>query len=582
MHTKKKIAAVTLTAMLACSLLGGCTKNNKDTTSSTSKSTAAAQLDFSNSTLNGIVTSVDDNVITLSLNGRMNMRAGQGKGMQAPDAPSGNSGETDQTPPDAPSGNGGETDQTPPDAPSGNNGEMGHMNTDNTSTVTLTITDESVLQDIALSDITEGTFLTISFGDNNQITGVAKAEMGGNPGENPNSSSNNSVNTGTGANTITADAEEEGTSYTSEKADENALRIEGDISYLGANLNVTKSSGDTSNTEASDFYGLNASVLGLEGANLTLSQSAISTTAKGANGVFAYGSGTAVTLKNTSITTQADNSGGVDVTGGASITAENLSIETSGNSSAALRSDRGGGTLDVTAGDYTTNGTGSPAIYCTADIAVKDAKLTANASEGVVIEGNNSVTLENCQVTGNMQGTYQGDESENLHGIMIYQSMSGDAEEGRASFSVTGGSITSLNGDLIYSTNTSSVVNLNHVALTPANDTLLRVCGNDGSRGWGESGSNGADMELNATEQTLTGKIIVDEISSLNLSLSSNSTLEGSINEENEGGAVTVTLDDTSTWKLTGDSYITSLEGSLDSIDMNGHTLYINGAAQKK
>ncbi len=317
MHTKKKIAAVTLTAMLACSLLGGCTKNNKDTKNTASENTAAAQLDFSNSTLNGIVTSVDDNVITLSLNGRMNMRAGQGKGMQAPDAPSGNGEETDQTPPDAPSGNGEETGQAPPDAPSDSNGEMGHMNTDNTSTVTLTITNESVLQDISLSDIAEGTFLIISFGDNNQITGVAKAEMGGNPGENPNSSSNNSVNTGTGANTITADAEEEGTSYTSETADENALRIEGDISYLGANLNVTKSSGDTSNTEASDFYGLNAGVLGLEGANLTLSQSAISTAAKGANGVFAYGSGTAVTLKNTSITTQADNSGGVDVTGGA-------------------------------------------------------------------------------------------------------------------------------------------------------------------------------------------------------------------------------------------------------------------------
>lgn len=130
MHTKKKIAAVTLTAMLACSLLGGCTKNNADTKNTASESTAAAQLDFSNSTLNGIVTSVDDNVITLSLNSRMNMRAGQGKEMQAPDAPSGDNRETDQT---------------PPDAPSDNSGKMGHMNTDNTSTVTLTITDESVL-----------------------------------------------------------------------------------------------------------------------------------------------------------------------------------------------------------------------------------------------------------------------------------------------------------------------------------------------------------------------------------------------------------------------------------------------------
>lgn len=92
-------------------------------------------------------------------------------------------------------------------------------------------------------------------------------------------------------------------------------------------------------------------------------------------------------MSNTSITTSADNSGGIDVTGGASIQASNLNIETNGQSSAAIRSDRGGGTLNVTQGTYTTNGTGSPAVYCTADITVTDAILNATASEGVVIEG---------------------------------------------------------------------------------------------------------------------------------------------------------------------------------------------------
>lgn len=179
-----------------------------------------------------------------------------------------------------------------------------------------------------------------------------------------------------------------------------------------------------------------------------------------------------------------------------------------------------------------------------------------------------------------MQGTCQGDETENLHTIMIYQSMSGDAQEGEADFTVSGGSITGQNGDLFYSTNTSSTVNLENVALTLANDTLLRVAGNDGSRGWGTAGSNGADMKLYATDQKLTGKIIVDEISSLTLSLSEESSFEGSINEEQEGGTVNVSLDSGSTWKLTGDSYITSFEGSMDNVDTNGFTLYVNGAAQ--
>lgn len=163
---------------------------------------------------------------------------------------------------------------------------------------------------------------------------------------------------------------------------------------------------------------------------------------------------------------------------------------------------------------------------------------------------------------------------------MIYQSMSGDAEEGEASLSIKDGSITGENGDLIYSTNTSSSVTLENVALTLANDTLLRLAGNDGARGWGESGSNGASMKLSAINQTLNGKIIVDEISSLTLNLSNGSTFEGSINEKQEGGNVTVSLESDSIWKLTGDSYITSLDGSLENVDMNGYTLYVNGEAQ--
>ncbi len=178
-----------------------------------------------------------------------------------------------------------------------------------------------------------------------------------------------------------------------------------------------------------------------------------------------------------------------------------------------------------------------------------------------------------------MQGTYHGDENENLHTIMIYQSMSGDAEEGEGTLTVNGGSITGLNGDLIYTTNTTSVLNLNNVALTLSNEVLLRATGNDSSRGWGNAGSNGADMSLFADNQILNGKIIVDEISSLLLTLSEESSFEGSINSEQEGGKITVTLDDSSTWKLTGDSYITSFEGSLDNIDSNGYTLY-DGTAQ--
>jgi hypothetical protein len=46
-----------------------------------------------------------------------------------------------------------------------------------------------------------------------------------------------------------------------------------------------------------------------------------------------------------------------------------------------------------------------------------------------------------------------------------------------------------------------------------------------------------------------------------------------------ETGAVSVTLDAGSTWTLTGDSYITELNGDTAGINTNGYTLYVNGTA---
>lgn len=623
MKIKKKLIALSTSLILTGSLLTGCGSSNSTTGKAVNENTIV----FDNTSLTGTVTAVDGSTITLSLTSGREMGGGmngdmKGNMQQGDNPPDQQSGNNENQIPDgnAPDNTDSNNDNEPTDNTDNNNNneppdKPGNANSDNTSsddssdidganensgnpaeksenlsenfeqnstTFLLTIVDESVLQDITLSDITEGTLLTITFGNDNTITSITTtaSESGAPEGGADDGGNSGSVNTGTGATTITQDTQESSISYVSESEDENALRVEGTVNYSGTGLTIQKNAGETSDTESSDFYGLNAGFLSLDGATTTLTDSVVTTSAQGANGIFAYGSGTSVTVSNTSITTTADNSGGIDVTGGASIQATNLSIATNGQSSAAIRSDRGGGTLNVSQGTYVTNGTGSPAVYCTADVTVSDATLTATASEGVVIEGKNSVTLKDCDVTGNMQGTYQGDENENLHTIMIYQSMSGDAEEGEAVLSVTGGSITGQNGDLLYSTNTSSTVTLENVALTLANDTLLRVSGNDGSRGWGQFGSNGADMKLTAINQILNGKIIVDEISSLTLSLSEESTFEGSINEEQEGGNVTVTLEDNSTWKLTADSYITSFDGSLDNVDTNGYTLYVNGVAQ--
>ena len=127
--------------------------------------------------------------------------------------------------------------------------------------------------------------------------------------------------------------------------------------------------------------------------------------------------------------------------------------------------------------------------------------------------------------------------------------------------------------------NTSCNISLTNVALTLANDTLLTAAGNSSSRGWGTAGSNGADVTMTASRQKLSGKITVDSISSLNLSMTDGTSYEGSINTGGAAGTVNVTLDSSSAWTLTGDSYVSSFDGNTSSIVSNGYHLYVNGSA---
>ena len=128
-------------------------------------------------------------------------------------------------------------------------------------------------------------------------------------------------------------------------------------------------------------------------------------------------------------------------------------------------------------------------------------------------------------------------------------------------------------------TNTSCTISLKDTKLVTANDQLLTIAGNNSSRGWGTSGSNGGDVVLTASSQTMDGNITVDDISTLDMTLSDGCAFTGTINSTGDAGEVNVTLDSSSTWTLTGDSYITSFDGDLSQINANGYQLYVNGSA---
>ena len=377
--------------------------------------------------------------------------------------------------------------------------------------------------------------------------------------------------------------------YSSETADENALLL----SRAGITLDdptVTKT-GDSDGGDNCSFYGVNAAVLVKDGADVVITGGLIESSANGANGVFVYGGnggrngangdGTTLHISDTVITTTGDGSGGIMTTGGGITYAENLTVTTSGRSSAAIRTDRGGGTVTVDGGTYTTNGLGSPAIYSTADVTVKNAVLVSNMSEGVCIEGKNSVTLENCSLTAG--NTRRNGHATFLDSVMIYQSMSGDADSGTSAFTMTGGSLTSLSGHMFHVTNTHAVITLSGVNLVnEGSDVLLSVCDD----GW-SGASNTAGLVADA--QSLSGAVLVGSNSTLTLTLKNGSVFEGYINGEirnadgeqvsTEVGTVSVSLDGSSAWVLTADTYITEFSGDAANVTANGYTLYVNGTA---
>ena len=413
------------------------------------------------------------------------------------------------------------------------------------------------------------------------VSGNNNSNNSNNQGNNQPRMNNNSNTSYSGVKEITKDETITSGEYESSNADENAILVSGDVNASISNITVEKT-GDSDGGDSTSFYGTNSAILAKGGATLTIKNATITTDATGANGVFSYGGsattnntssdGTTVNISDSTITTTKGNSGGIMTTGGGTTNAKNLTITTSGQSSAAIRSDRVGGTVNVDGGTYTTNGVGSPAIYSTAEITVKNAKLISTTSEGAIIEGKNSITLENVELTDTHTKNVR---SKTYKNIFIYQSMSGDAAEGVATFTAKNSTITTNKGDSFYVSNTSAVINLtnNKIINNDSTGYFLRAQAD----AWGNEGSNGGKVTLNLTNQEIEGNIGVDKISSLTMNMTS-SSFKGIIDAKD--GEVKLTLDKSSTITLTGDSYVTSLinsDSSNSNINLNGYKLYVGG-----
>lgn len=413
--------------------------------------------------------------------------------------------------------------------------------------------------------------------------------------------------------------------YHAEDTDTNAILVKngGTLKLVDSILNKT---GDTATSgDDADFYGVNSAILVNTNGTLDISNVDINTNSKGSNGIFvtnaeagsdssqsiggqppeAAGQGspsempngqgggsqpgeatvdgtTEATIKNVKITTHSDKSRGLDATYNGIINAENVIINTDGQSCAALATDRGEGQVhvknsDINTGVSKTSGRGSPLIYSTGNITAENTKGTSYVSQIACIEGKNSIELSNCDLTGYGEGNRQdGDEYVDLGGIFIYQSMSGDADVGTSQFTSSNSKLTIPSDSPVYKTapmfhvtNTACVINLENTELSFGSNTFIEV---SSQNQWGTSGSNGGVAELNTNNEKIDGNVLVDSISSLNWNMK-NTEFTGAINST---GNTTVNVADGSTWTLTADSSVYSLTVS-GNIEYGDYSITVNG-----
>lgn len=347
---------------------------------------------------------------------------------------------------------------------------------------------------------------------------------------------------------------------TNTTADQNAF-IGKNKAVIDIENSVFDKTGDTTSDDNSNFRGQNAVVLGIEGSQINIKGSNITSNSKGSNAVFATGEGSVINVENTNIHTKSDSSRGLDATYKGTVNGKNLTITTEGAHSATLATDRGEGTINAEAAKLTTSGEGSPVIYSTGNIIVNNVNGIANNSEIGVVEGKNSITLTNSNVTG-----YKD------NGFMLYQSFSGDAESGIARLKAENNTLTThATGAFLYVNNTTAEVDLSNNAISMPNTSTLVKAAAD-SR-WGKTGENGGHLTLRTSNQELSGNIMADSISTIALDMTNGSSLVGAVNTDNAAKEVTVKLSKDSNWILTGDSYIKSLNNE----DTTGSNIHLNG-----
>lgn len=328
--------------------------------------------------------------------------------------------------------------------------------------------------------------------------------------------------------------------------------------------------GDTSSIEESDFYGVNAAFVTTAGSESSISDSEVMSASLGSNAIFATGDDALIHVDSVKINTSGDDSRGVEATHGGTIDARDLDITTTGDDSAPIATSKDGGTVTITGGTVSSSGVNSPCIYSAGIIKAEGVEGSAVASQILVIEGNNAISLNKCDLS-----------SAGENAILLSQSTSQDAEEGTTKFKAVDSKLTSNSeGAMFRIINTKADATLESTELIHRGNVLADISG-DSAKSKSTAQDTEGTLSLTARNQKLEGDILCDEHSRANIKLIENSLLKSTVNGENKGKSVEISLDKDSKWELTGDSYVNIFKNedeTCSNIESKGHMIYYDNS----
>ena len=310
---------------------------------------------------------------------------------------------------------------------------------------------------------------------------------------------------------------------------------------------ITKT-GDGSQGDNSSFYGNNSSIYcgaasssnyqsttAASGAKIVIKNVTVNSSSKGANAVIAT-NGASVEIDGITIVNNYAVSRGLHATYGGIITASNVDITTNEATSSTIATDRGGGTVTVSGGTATANGSKSAVIYSTGTMSATGLVGKSAKGEIAVIEGDNSIAMTNCTMTS----------GSSERGLLMMQSGSGDASGVNPVMTITGTSLTMTDSSaplLEVATCVTATCTLSGCTVTVPSGILMYVMADSQ---WSTSGA--------------VGNLIL-----------SNGTYSGTVKYDT-GYTANVTVNEGAVWNLTANTSIGALVNN-GTVNRNGYTL---------